>query len=105
MRTAKQNINYLPKNVLMIFKEPGMWSDWSAWSTCSTTCGGGFRTRTRECLTESGLEVLCEEGMAIEEEICNDDACDTGTVCLAKFSAQCFLFVQKTDLGCSSLCL
>ena len=50
------------------------WADWGAWSTCSTTCGNGTRTKTR---TKSFTEVgggICN-GLPSESEICNLESC------------------------------
>ena len=27
----------------------GNWGSWLSWNTCSVTCGGGVRNRTRNC--------------------------------------------------------
>merc|ERR1719447_2721711 len=48
--------------------------DWSTWSDCSATCGGGTKTRGRGVLQEA------ENGGAVcpaleEEEPCNTDQC------------------------------
>jgi len=49
-------------------------SDWSAWSSCSKTCGGGLTTRTRKVLTQP-----CNGGAQCppltETGSCNTDPC------------------------------
>ncbi len=44
----------------------GQWSDWSEWAPCTTSCGGGFRTRYRFCdnpLPDGGGEDCVGPGM------------------------------------------
>uniref|UniRef100_A0A8C3NB29 Uncharacterized protein n=1 Tax=Geospiza parvula TaxID=87175 RepID=A0A8C3NB29_GEOPR len=35
------------------------WGEWSSWSTCSRSCGGGVASRERHCLTQSFKQQQC----------------------------------------------
>ena len=52
-----------------------MWTQWSEWSQCSTTCGGGRRQRGRECAapTFRNGRYFCDGGDDYEEEACNEN--------------------------------
>ena len=52
---------------------------WTAWSSCSVTCGGGERTRTGECKPGSDPSSTCT-GDGTEREECNTDACEDCSV-------------------------
>uniref|UniRef100_A0A5S6QY43 Peptidase M12B domain-containing protein n=1 Tax=Trichuris muris TaxID=70415 RepID=A0A5S6QY43_TRIMR len=45
------------------------WSSWSQWSACSATCGAGYRSRLRTCLSQS-----CAQS-AKEEATCQGEKC------------------------------
>ena len=54
----------------------GNWSDYSAWSECSASCGGGVMERSRNCdspAPENGGNPC--EGEAADNQACNEDPC------------------------------
>ncbi|KAK3095360.1 hypothetical protein FSP39_013702 [Pinctada imbricata] len=54
----------------------GAFSDWSAWGTCTVTCGGGSQTRDRSCSDPApqygGADCV---GATSEVQDCNDQYC------------------------------
>ncbi|XP_076134901.1 cartilage intermediate layer protein 1 [Alosa pseudoharengus] len=49
------------------------WGPWGAWGSCSVTCGGGRRTRRRNCIRTSDT-VRCE-GRPVEFQKCGKKPC------------------------------
>lgn len=70
-------------------------SNWSAWSTCTRTCGGGTRSRTRTIVRQpANGGMACPE--LIEREVCNSQECTGPQPCLLS---------DWTDFGaCTKLC-
>uniref|UniRef100_A0AAR2L2S8 Thrombospondin 2a n=1 Tax=Pygocentrus nattereri TaxID=42514 RepID=A0AAR2L2S8_PYGNA len=54
----------------------GGWGPWSPWATCSATCGGGLKSRERECNSPApqhgGRKCM---GDSIDNEVCNKQEC------------------------------
>jgi len=61
------------------FLEIGIWSDFNDWSTCSVTCGEGYRYRKRECLSANNTnEKIASEkciGKDVEIQPCEVTTC------------------------------
>ena len=51
------------------------WGTWVEWSTCSKTCGGGEKTRTRQIEVEESHGGEACEGEGTETAGCNTDLC------------------------------
>ncbi len=62
----------------------GQWSDWTTWSDCSETCGGGIRMKTRQCTNPppSGTGQPCQ-GSTSEVEKCSTSSCRVGELSFA----------------------
>ena len=66
--------------ICYIFIVPGDYSEWSDWSECTATCGGGEMTRTRSCTNpppEHDGPTCIEQGLGAADETvnCNEDSC------------------------------
>lgn len=78
---------------LLIFSKfavDGNYTDWSAWSVCTVSCGGGTQDRTRSCtnpVQQYGGNDCSQIGSDYEQEACNTQ------VCISKYSA-CILLYQ-----------
>ena len=51
---------------------------WGDWDTCSTACGGGTQTRTRDCVNAAASPVACTQcgGDCSESRTCNTESCN-----------------------------
>ncbi|XP_060905637.1 adhesion G protein-coupled receptor B1 isoform X10 [Labrus mixtus] len=52
----------------------GAWDEWSPWSLCSSTCGRGYRSRTRTCTPPQFGGDVCE-GPEKQTKFCNIAVC------------------------------
>ncbi|KAM8881275.1 SCO-spondin isoform 1-T4 [Synchiropus picturatus] len=54
----------------------GSWGEWSPWTDCSKSCGGGIHYRRRDCDSPSpeGQGDYCE-GLGTDLQLCNTDHC------------------------------
>ncbi|XP_052223606.1 A disintegrin and metalloproteinase with thrombospondin motifs adt-1-like isoform X12 [Dreissena polymorpha] len=61
----------------------GVWSDWSAWTTCSVTCGKGYKSRDRNCqyLTQNAPHGRNCNGNGTEAEFCKLAICPDSKDC------------------------
>ncbi|XP_076800719.1 uncharacterized protein LOC143445480 isoform X3 [Clavelina lepadiformis] len=87
-------------------------SSWSEWSQCSTSCGGGEKTRQRPCNEGNGGKVGCTEPV-IERRECSSEVCPLEpNKCVDRMSTRsCVQYKEKgacnqepIDILCNATC-
>ena len=70
----------------MVFLVSCAWGEWSAYTGCTTTCGGGKQYRFRTILQhdENG-GTACVGTENVDEQVCNSGACPTAGIYLSLF--------------------
>ena len=97
---CKMGLPFNNWNITYRFNEhpcPCVWSIWTEWPTCSSTCGVGSKQRTRDVETPAindGTDCLGEK---TETAACNTDPCRknlkiTVTLCLCFVKAKMWWF-------------
>ena len=72
---------------IFFFLTAPAWVTWTTWAECTVSCGGGLRTRTRNCADGTGTEAadsMCA-GQSSENENCSEWKCPG-------MSSGCFVF-------------
>ena len=71
-----------------------IWGEYGEWSTCSSTCGGGTKTRTRQEATPASNGGAPCNGSATETGQCNLDVCP-GRYILEDVPKRILIFIQN----------
>ncbi|KAL3886510.1 hypothetical protein ACJMK2_026495 [Sinanodonta woodiana] len=59
---------------------PGVWTEWTQWSACSTSCGSGFRYIARFCINPNTEKEKHDcVGHAVESQSCQVKQCSEAT--------------------------
>ncbi|NXU57766.1 ATL2 protein, partial [Turnix velox] len=74
------------------------WGEWSSWSTCSRSCGGGVMSRERHCLQQKlqmpqGTNTTMCVGQAKHYQLCQQQPCPANTASFKQ--QQCSSFNAK----------
>ena len=72
-----------------------VWDQWSEWSGCDATCGGGSRSRSRICQNGNAGDIGCHVGGTSDTDVCNEHDCPGSSDCNVKFQIKLRLRAHK----------
>ena len=74
---SASTVFYTVQHIILV---DGNWTEWSTWTECSTSCGGGIMSRNRTCSDpEPQFNGLDCSGNNTEKASCNENHCPSKT--------------------------
>ena len=74
--SSKINLDDSIFTIITFLPVDGVWGNWGAFTTCTQLCGGGTKTRSRNCDNPAPAfgGATCA-GSANDQQKCNEDKC------------------------------
>ena len=73
------------QNILDTHPCPCVWGQWTSWSSCSKTCGGGTINRSRNITQPAKNAGDSCAGSSTQQMSCNPDPCRKKNICKRTF--------------------
>ena len=94
----KKKFERLKKSILTSFTD-GKWTDWSSWSACSSACGSGTQSRSRNCTNPPPAYGGAPCSLpSTEMQSCNTQPCPIGNFIIHTISMKALIGEKNRQL-------
>ena len=97
--STKFHSSYIAGGICLTSLVDGKYGNWSVWTVCTKSCGGGLQSRTRDCNNPppSAKRKDCQ-GPSIETRSCSNSYCEGLILFSCKISSITILYIVDRKL-------